>query len=139
MDIVVDTNILFSFFRENPVRYIIINAKSLGLKLFAPEYAIQELKNKINDLIKYTKVNSIKELEIIFENLEQNIETKPIDFFKEYKPEALKITPDEKDAPFFALALKLKCSIWSNEPRLKNQSIIKIYSTPDMKKLLNYT
>lgn len=131
MDLVVDTNILISFFRENPVRNIILNAKSLGLNLYAPQYAIEELRDNLSDLTKYTKL-PYEEIESIFKILEELIEIKSLNYFKEYKKEGIKISPDEKDAPFFALASKLNCAIWSNEPRLKKQSKIKIYNTREI-------
>ena len=48
--------------------------------------------------------------------------------------EAEKITPDKKDVLYFALALKLRCGIWSNDKKLKTQNKIKIYSTEDLLK-----
>lgn len=48
--------------------------------------------------------------------------------------EAEKISPDERDVLYFALALKLKCGIWSNDKKLKKQSKIKIYSTEELLK-----
>ena len=54
MLLVIDTNVLFSFFRENPVRSIIITSKSFGLGLFTPEYSIDELRNNKSDLFKYS-------------------------------------------------------------------------------------
>ena len=135
MRLVADTNALFSFFRENPVRFIITNSKVLGLELITPQYAIDELKVNIPDLIKYTKLSS-NEIEWIFKSLEKFIDIKPKDFFEEYKLEGLKVSPDPKDAPFFALALKIKSGIWSNEPRLKKQSVIKVLTTSELKVLL---
>ena len=84
MKLVVNTNILFSFFREN--------------NMF--------------------------------------VEVKSIEFFEEFKAESEQISPHAKDAPFFALALKLDSDIWSNEPRLKRQSRVKVYNTGELRKLL---
>lgn len=36
---------------------------------------------------------------------------------------------------YFALALKLKCPIWSNDKKLKEQNIITIYHTHELSKL----
>ncbi len=136
MRLVVDTNILFSFFRENPVRSIIVNANQLGLELFTPEYAFEELQNNANDLLKYTKLKNENELEKIFTLLDLFVDKKSLSFFSDMKEEGKDISPDEKDAPFFALALKLKAEIWSNEPLLKQQSVIMVHSTPELRKVL---
>ena len=113
MDLIADTNALFSFFRENPVRYIIINAKSLDLNIFTPEYAIEELIDNISDLVKYTKASE-NEVKQTIETLKEFINIKPLEFFKEFKEEGINLSPDLKDSPFFALALKLNCAIWRN-------------------------
>ena len=135
MRLVVDTNVLFSFFRDNPVRFIIINSKDLGLNLSTPEYAIDELIRNKSDLSKYSGLNT-KELEVAIKAVESFIKTKPAAFFRECEAEASKISPDKKDSPFFALALKLNADIWSNEPRLKRQSRIRTLNSNELLKQL---
>ena len=139
MNLIVDTNILFSFFRENPVRNIIINSNLFGLELSTPEYAIDELWNNKSELMKYSGISIEKELENAIESLKLFVETKPINFFSKFKEDAIKISPDRKDAHFFALALKLNGVIWTNEPRLKKQSKVKILNTADLIKMLRKT
>ena len=131
MIFIVDTNILFSFFRDNPVRTIIINSPFLGLRLITPEFALDELEKIKPNLLKYTQLHE-KELSEIFSALKLCIEVVPMDFFKNHKEKGLACSPDPKDAPFFALALKLGGEIWSNEPRLKRQKVVKVYSTADL-------
>ncbi len=127
----IDTNILFSFFRENPVRTLIINASSFNVRLITPEEAIDELRDNKDALIKYSKLSE-EEVEYLIFVLEHFVEVKPITFFQEFKEEANRTSPDFKDAPFFALALKLNAAIWSNEPRLKRQSKVKVFSTREI-------
>lgn len=136
MKLVVNTNILFSFFRENPVRELIVNSDFLGLELYTPRYAFSELRANKSDLIKYSGINKDKELEFAISTLEFFIEVMSDKFFKEFESEAKQISPHSKDAPFFALALKLDSEIWSNEPRLKRQSRVKVYNTEELRKLL---
>jgi predicted nucleic acid-binding protein len=136
MKLVVNTNILFSFFRETPVRRLIVDSKSFGLELFTPEYAFDELKDNKSELMKYSGVESEEYLEFVFSVLQFFIKPIPSDFFKDCKEEARKISPDAKDIPFFALALKLSCDIWSNEPRLKRQSRVKVFSTKELLEFL---
>lgn len=50
--------------------------------------------------------------------------------------EAKNISPDAKDAPYFALAMRLKCPIWSNDKDLKKQNSVEIYSTDDLVRML---
>ena len=139
MKLVVDANILVSFFRENPVRLIIINSKFLNLQLFSPEYALTELKNNIEDIIKYSKL-SYKQVEtIIEETLKTFITIIQIKKFEQYKEKAQELSPhkSDKDNPYFALALKLNCGIWSNEPAFKKQSKVKTFNTAELRELLD--
>lgn len=130
MRLITDTNILVSFFRKNPVQEIIKNSRSLNLELVAPEYAFDELNNNKQDILKYSGLLN-KQFEDRLLELKDYIKLIPADFFREFKSEAKQLIHD-KDIPFFALALKLKCPIWSNEPLFKKQSQIKVFSNKDM-------
>ena len=135
MRLVVDTNILISFFRDNPVRFIIINSNSLGLKLSTPEYVIDELRKNESGVLKYSKINS-KQFNEILSELVKLIKVIPKSLFEQFESEAKQLTHD-KDIPVFALALKLGCAIWSNEPGFKKQSSVKVSNTEDLRKSLS--
>src|SRR3989344_8827014 len=68
MKLVVDTNILISFFRDNPVRWIICNSQKLNLKLYSPEHCWKELFNIKSSISKYSKL-SLKKINLIFKEL----------------------------------------------------------------------
>jgi len=59
--------------------------------------------------------------------------------YEEFKKIARPLAPhkSDKDIPYFALALKLNCPIWSNEPEFKEQSKIKIFNTQDLRNELD--
>ena len=130
MRLVVDTNILVSFFRPNPVNEIISKSKSFNLQLLSPEYAIDELKKNKQDVLKYSGLNP-KQFDSKLSELLTFITIIPKDSFKEFESQAKQLIHD-KDVPFFALALKLNCPIWSNEPAFKEQSKVDILSNKDM-------
>ena len=131
MKIVVDTNILVSFFRKNPVNELISKYKIFNISLYSSEYNIWELKKNRQDVFKYANFNS-KQFEIELSHLITFIKLIPEYECKNFEPEAKKISPHDKDIPVFALALKLECPIWSNEPGFKEQSRVKVFSTRDM-------
>jgi len=134
MQLVIDTNILISFFRDNPVRLIIITSDILGLELFTPEYVIDELKKNESDVLKYSKTNSVQFNDVLSE-LTKLIKIIPKESFNQFESKAKQLIHD-KDVPIFALALKLNCSIWSNEPKFKEQSSVKIFNTEELRKQL---
>jgi len=53
--------------------------------------------------------------------------------FVEYLPEAKKLLLEEqKDAPYVALALRLKCPVFSGDKKLKKISPVKILNPKEM-------
>lgn len=54
--------------------------------------------------------------------LKDRIEIIPNEEFGNFMSEAARLSPDPDDAPYFALALKFDCPIWSRDMRLKRQS-----------------
>ncbi len=135
MLLVVDTNILFSFFRENPVRFVIVNAKLFGLELLTSKYNISELKDNKAGLLKYSKLN-LEQVESVIDELDKFISGIASEEYKEFESEAKQLAPHDKDIPFFALALKLGCAIWSNEPAFKEQSRVKVFNTRELLELV---
>ena len=137
MKLAVDTNILFSFFRENPVRFIIVNSKSLGIQLSTPEYNIDELRKNKSDLLKYSKLSS-EQIESVIDELIKYMSLISLKEYEEFEQEAKQLIHD-KDVPIFALALKLNCPIWSNEPGFKRQSKIEVFNTQELRASLKLT
>lgn len=131
MKLVIDTNILVSFFRPNPVSELISKSNLLGIFLFSSVYNIEELKKNKSDVLKYSGLNS-KGFDDKLPELLSVIKICPDELAKEFEKEAKSISPHDKDIPIFALALKLSCAIWSNEPSFKKQSRVKVLSTRDM-------
>src|SRR3989338_8544706 len=99
MRLVLDTNVMFSFFRENPVRSIILNAAALGLELYAPEYSFEELWENSKSLLKYSGLKDEKELLSMMTNLKSFVDTRSMNSFSDFKSEASRISPHEKDSP----------------------------------------
>lgn len=135
MLVIVDANELFSLLIKGSRRSaeILLSNK---LELIAPEFIMVEFsKNKEEILSKTHRLESeFIELLSIFE---KQIKFIPKEEFEEFIPEASKILPEHpKDAPYFALALKFKCLIWSEEKLLKKQSSIKVFNTFELFNLI---
>jgi len=131
MEIVVDTNILFSFFRKDSITRKIIIKGSKYFFFHSPETCLIELR-KYKELI-------CQKAKISFEDFEEDtlflsifIKIVPISEIKNFIPKAREISPDIEDIPIFALALKLNCPIWSNDKELKKQNVVKVYSTKEL-------
>lgn len=68
--------------------------------------------------------------------LQDIITVVPEEEYSKFMKEAEKISPDPKDTMYFALALKLKCGLWSNDKKLKEQNKVNVYSTDQVKLLV---
>lgn len=56
--------------------------------------------------------------------------------YSQFLKEAEFISPDKKDAEFFALCIKNSCFLWSNDLILKRQDRIKVLSTKEIIELI---
>ena len=75
------------------------------------------------------------EFDLILEVILSRITFIPKEEIVDLMGTAEKITPDPDDSIYFAAAIRIGASIWSNESRLKNQRKIKIYTTSDLIKI----
>lgn len=141
MEVVVDTNVLFTFFWPNST---FAGMLEKDLALSAPELALAELRKYRTAIMRRAGVSEkifdekIKELRqfVIFVALE------------EYGPmmrQAMTLGKDLPDAEaeefvddldFFALALFRQCPIWTNDKIFKKQTAIPVFTTKEMVELL---
>src|SRR3989338_500532 len=129
MFLVVDANILFSFFNPNSARRAIIQSlPKLGYKLISPDFAFEELAKDKERIQRYA---GIKEFEFVmlFSLLEKKLESVPKSEYDNFLFKSKDLAPHAKDMPYFALALSLNCSIWSDEKSFKRQDMIKVFDT----------
>jgi predicted nucleic acid-binding protein len=120
MKLVVDTNILFSFFnsrstaRDLSTRYNLI--------LYSPEFALEELDKYKNVIMKRFLLTEMQYVFII-KLLQTVVNFVKIDEYEKFFLKAKKVSPDPDDIDFFALSLKLNCQLWSNDAVLKKNSL----------------
>ena len=138
MKLVVDTNILFSFFKkESMTRTLILYG---SLELLSPEIALKELQKHSKELAKKSDINT-EELKDLISRLKKHIEFISVLRYRDSLRPALKLAtkfPQKDveefldDIDFFALASKEKCPIWSQDTLFKKQSSIKIFTTTEL-------
>lgn len=135
MKLVVDANVLFSFFKKDSFtrRFILSQPE---LELFTPVYVFDELDEHKGEVKSKSKIDD-KIFELTKRELLAYISIVQLDRFKGFWGEAKRISPDPDDIEYFALALALDCAIWSDDRELKEQqSRVKVFSTEDLVKLL---
>ncbi|MBI5066200.1 hypothetical protein HZA97_08245 [Candidatus Woesearchaeota archaeon] len=131
MLLVVDANIVCSALVGGRLTDLFLSQK---LKLVAPELIFEELKKHKEELKQKSKLSE-EEFEILLAILERRIKIIPMDEFVDLFDEAEEILEEHiKDAPYVALALKLKCSFWTYEKRLLRTKKIKSLTTEEVAK-----
>lgn len=133
MDLVVDANILFAaLIRDGLTIELMLDEK---IHLFAPEFVLEEFYNNMLEILDKTH-HTEPEFQEIFQYLQMIITIFSTEEYTDYLQEAGQILADHpKDIPYFALALKLNCAVWSNEKKLKGRKVT-VYSTSDIVRLL---
>ncbi|MFH1683140.1 MAG: PIN domain-containing protein [Candidatus Woesearchaeota archaeon] len=132
MDLVVDANVLFAALIKESFSYQLLFNNNLHL--FSPEYLFIELEKHKEELIDKTE-RTTEEFYRVLEIMKRKITLIHLEELVDHIEEAEKITPDPDDLVYFALALKLRCAIWSNDKELREkQEVVKIYPTHELLK-----
>ena len=132
MDLVIDANVLFSALIKDSFAYNLLFSDTSHI--FTPEYIFTELEKHKEEILKKTE-RTEGEFFRVLETLKQRIIIVPLEELVPYVEEAERLTPDQDDMAYFALALKLNCAIWSNDKKLKEQNKIKVYHTNELSKI----
>ena len=128
MDLVIDSNILFAALLKDSGTSDIMFKHTL----YAPEFIFEEFR-KYKDYLKGKTKRAEENFNELFDLFERNVILVPKEEIDPFIEKAEKISPDAKDTPYLALALKLRCSLWSNDRDLKEkQDSIQVYSTEEL-------
>lgn len=135
MELVIDANILMSALiaTEGKTYDLVFNE---GIRLVSVDKLMRELDKYKSEILKKSDLSEY-DFNIFVSLISSEIDFIPYSEIQKYISEAEKISPDPNDTEYFALALKLNCSIWSNDKKLKNQDKVKVYSTEDLVKVLH--
>ena len=129
MELVVDANILFAALIKDG-----LTAEMLfidDLHLHAPKFILEEM-DKYRKYLREKTGRTDEEFDEFFRALERRMTFVPGEDIKGWMDKARRASPDPGDAPYFALALKLGCEIWSNDARLKHQKVVGVISTKEL-------
>lgn len=134
MLLVIDANVAFAAL-INPKGTNCDLVFSPKLELIDPEFFEQELK-KYFPLLQTKSGQSEQDLKIASDLILSRIKVLSSGEYESFRAEAEKISPDPKDVEYFSVALAFGCAIWSNDKKLKEQSVVKVFSTSEVLKLV---
>jgi len=132
MELIVDANVIISILvsPSGKTCELFFSEKFI---LYAPEYLIEEIEKHKLEILEKSKISK-EEFERLLTLVSANIEFISFIEFKDFISEACKICPDPNDIEYLALSLKLKCSLWSNDKKLKNE-LVKVFTTSEILKM----
>jgi len=134
MKVVVNTNILFTFFWKNSTTREIIRQRKLVL--LSPMFAKEELRKYSLEIQEKTRCSQ-KEFEEILAELATTVLFVPLQEYVHLLKRAATISPDKNDIDFVALAIAHNCPLWTNDHKLKEQIIeIEVCTTEEIIKLI---
>ncbi len=134
MIVVVDANPLISLLIRPGKPFDLLLQEDL--ELVAPAWLFEEIE-KYKEVVYQKSGLEQNEVAIFLSLLKKRIRVVEEHEFVSFRERAEKICPDEKDVPYFALALYLRCALWSNDKRLKEQSVVVIYATHELMELFH--
>ena len=128
MDLVIDSNILFAaLLKESGTSDILFKHT-----LYAPEFIFEEFR-KYRDYLKRKTKRNAENFNELFDLFERKVILIPKEEIEPFLEKAKKISPDSKDVVYLALALKLRCGLWSNDKDLKEkQNAVRVYFTVEL-------
>jgi len=129
MKLVVDTNILFSFFNEKSKAREY--ATLLSLELYSPNFSLDELAEHKDEILKRFSLSDMQ-FSLILKILQSVVNFVNIKEYEQHLSKAQDVSPDPDDIDFFALAFKLECNMWSNDSKLNKQPYVEVFSTKDL-------
>jgi predicted nucleic acid-binding protein len=135
MRLVIDANIVVAaLLKDATTREVLLKE---NIELFAPECLSIEIK----DLLANTRIRKrIKLKDKDLNDLTSAVLSR-ITFFPEKSfissiKQSISLVTHIEDAPYIALSLALKIPLWSNDSELKEQSLVKIFTTHELLKIL---
>ncbi len=136
MRLVVDAEVIFaSLIARGFTLRMIKNLTDRGFKLISPDYVFEEIEKRKSKISRFSGLSEV-EIDFVLNTIFQRIEIVPKKEYAEHFEKAEKLAPHRRDIPYFALALAKNAVIWSNEKSFKNQSVIKISSTAELKEIV---
>ncbi len=136
MQLVVDANILIAaLIKDSKTRSLFRNEE---LELLAPAFLLEELKVHQKEVLQKSSLSQ-KEFLVLLEFLKKRIRFEEKTGSDRFLKQAMEISPDLFDAPYLAICRKYKISLWSNDQKLKKQSLAPVFSTKELAEWLEAT
>lgn len=131
-EIVIDSNVLFQLINPDSISSYLFS--SLNLLFIAPDFIKEELDEHEEECLIKSGLSK-HEFEIRVNDISQTISFFPLLEYESCFKKAASLISDPDDIDFLALAIKRNAQIWSNDPHLRQQSLVKVLTTAKLVEL----
>ncbi len=134
MHVIVDANVLIAaFLKDSFTRKMLMDER---LNIISPEHVFMEVRRVLSRpfMMKRIKINAYN-FEKLWDVITSRIHTYPKIFYQAMMAQALRLADHPEDAPYIALALKLRYPVWTNDPGFQiheTKKVITIYKTREL-------
>ncbi len=129
MDLVVDANVLLACFKPSSITRELIANESFHL--FSTEFQMNELETYSQEISKKYALSQ-DFISSVMQFLENYVEVVPKEEYLNTLSTIQNLISDKDDLPVLALALSKNMFIWSNDPHLKEQSKVRVFTTSEL-------
>jgi predicted nucleic acid-binding protein len=137
MILILDANVIFSALLKGKPLSMSVELKNKGIELITPDFLVEEFFKKRKELSKILCISEEQILVAFTKMMSELVRVVHKEEYVTFLDEAKKISPDKKDVPYFALSLALdKAPIWSREPRLRRQKVVKVLDDKGVERLM---
>jgi len=105
------------------------------LEIAVPDWIFSEIEEHKSEILEKSMISQ-DEFELFLDLIKTKLEIVASSELNEHMKKADEISVDPDDVQYFALALKLACPIWSNDPHFREQSSVRVFSTKELLELL---
>ena len=133
MKLIVDANVLFKALIKKGITTDLLFEDSFSF--YTADFIVEEFLKYEKYIKKKTKLTP-EELVETLHMLRSRITVISMKEYSEFIEKAKEISPDKNDALYFAVALKLRCGIWTNDKKLKEQDCVKVFNTKEIIELV---
>jgi len=129
MELVLDNNSLFAIM--NPYSVSAYLFASVRANFIAPEFIKSEHDKHKEECLLKSKLSE-QQFEMRQKEIEESIKFSKESEYENSLEKADDLISDSDDIDFLALALSTNSAIWSNDPHLKQQSLVPVYTTKEL-------
>jgi len=127
--LVLDNNSLFAIM--NPKSTVAYLFSCIRAQFIAPQFIKKELNKHKEECLLKSRLSD-HQFEMRQKEIEESIKFSGESEYEGFLEKADNLISDPNDIDFLALALSLNSAIWSNDPHLKQQSLVKVYDTKEL-------